>query len=286
VLGRACTGPGDAAQETMKSLFLYASGDSFLHRADPRTKFLAIIVLLYFVLTTLVVPYMAAVLALVVLTLWLLGRISPREYAPVLATFLPLIAVVTLIQALVRPAAEGTYLAEVAGLRFSREGVTVGLAIGMRLMAMALTFAAFAMTTDPNDIALALTRLRIHYRYCYLTSFALRFLPLVQEEAQTLLTATAIRGSADPAARNPFKRARAVVNILLPLMVGALRRSVDISLAMELRGYRDDRPRTYTRRIGMKRQDYWLLAGIAVFAAVSFTLKSMGVLEFKAYATG
>ena len=267
----------------MKSLFLYASGDSFLHRADPRTKFVAIIVLLYFVLTTLVVPYMAATLALVVLVLWLLGGIAPREYAPVLLTFIPLIAVVTLMQALVRPATGDAYLGQVAGLRLSREGITVGLAIGLRLTAMALTFAAFAMTTDPNDIALALTKLRIHYRYCYLTSFALRFLPLVQEEAATLLTAMAVRGSPDPTAANPLRRARAVMHMLLPLIVGSLRRSVDIALAMELRGYRDDRPRTYVRRIGMKAEDYWLFAGLACFAVASLTLKLAGVLEFRTY---
>jgi energy-coupling factor transport system permease protein len=267
----------------MKSLFLYSSGDSFLHRADPRTKFAAIIIVLYFVLTTLVVPYMAAVLALVILVLWLLGRIPPREYASVLLTFVPLIVVVTVMQALVRPAAGDAYLAEVGGLRFSREGVTVGLAIGMRLTAMALTFAAFAMTTNPNDIALALTKLRIHYRYSYLTSFALRFLPLVQDEAQTLLMAMSVRGSPDPAATNPFQRARAVTNMLLPLIVGSLRRSVDIALAMELRGYRDDRPRTYVRRIEMKWEDYCLIAGIALFAIASLGLKLTGVLEFRTY---
>jgi len=62
-----------------------------------------------------------------------------------------------------------------------------------------------------------------------------------------------------------------------------LRRSVDIALAMELRGYRDDRPRTYIRRIGMKTEDYWLLAGITLFAVVSFALKFSGVLEFRTY---
>jgi len=267
----------------VKSLFLYAGGDSLLHRADPRTKFLGILVLLYFVLTTLVVPYMAAMLALVVLVLWLLARIPPREYAPVLATFVPLIAIVTLMQAVVRPAAGDAYLARIGSVRLSSEGFTVGLAIGMRLMTMALTFAAFAMTTNPNDIALALTKLRIHYRYCYLTSFALRFLPLVQDEAATLLTAMSVRGSPDPSSSNPVKRARAVTNILLPLIVGSLRRSVDIALAMELRGYRDDRPRTYIRRIGMKTEDYWLLAGITLFAVVSFALKFSGVLEFRTY---
>jgi energy-coupling factor transport system permease protein len=194
-----------------------------------------------------------------------------------------LIAAVTLIQALVRPAEGGAYLAQIGALHFSREGVTVGLAIGMRLTAMALTFAGFAMTTNPNDIALALTKLHIHYRYCYLTSFALRFLPLVQEEAQTLLIAMSVRGSPDPGSGNPFRRVRAVTNILLPLIVGSLRRSVDIALAMELRGYRDDRPRTYARRIGMKREDYWLLAGIVVFAGVSLTLKYLGILEFRTY---
>jgi energy-coupling factor transport system permease protein len=267
----------------MKSLFLYASGDSFLHRVDPRTKFLGMVILLYFVLTTLIVPYMAAVLALVILLLWLAAHIPPREYAGVLVMFGPLILVVTLIQALVRPAADGAYLARIGALHFSREGVEVGLAIGLRLTAMALTFAGFAMTTNPNDIALALTKLRIHYRYAYLTSFALRFLPLVQEEARTLLTAMSVRGSPDPDSPNPFKRARAVMNMLLPLIVGALRRSVDIALAMELRGYRDDRARTFVRRIEFKREDYLLLAGIVAFAALSFSLKYLGVLEYRTY---
>src|SRR5581483_3517723 len=145
--GPAHAPAGCPVRGPMKSLFLYASGDSFLHRADPRTKFLGMIILLYFVLTTLIVPYMAAVLALVVLVLWLLAGIAPREYAAVLITFIPLILVVTLIQALVRPAAGDAYLARIGTLHFSREGVEVGLAIGLRLTAMALTFAGFAMTT-------------------------------------------------------------------------------------------------------------------------------------------
>jgi energy-coupling factor transport system permease protein len=213
----------------------------------------------------------------VIVVLHALGRIPPWEYAGLLLLFTPLIVVFTLIQSVSYHPIGAHELVRVGPVSATWEGARFGLAVSTRLVTMGLTFALFAMTTNPMDIALAVTALGVPYRYSYLTSFALRFLPLVQDEMNTLRGAIAARAHPWVEARNPLKRLAVVVYALTPLAIGSLRRSIDIALAMELRGYRARTSRTYLRTLRFKALDAAALVAVAAFVAGSLALRLRGL---------
>jgi energy-coupling factor transport system permease protein len=257
----------------MKSLFLFAGGTSPLHRMDPRTKVLIVVAVLTMIFTVGDPVYSLLVAIGVVGVLWVFGRIPPWEYGELLLLFTPLIVVFTLIQSVSYHPIGAHELFRIGPVSMTLEGARFGLSVSTRLVTMGLTFAMFAMTTNPMDIALAVTKLGIPYRYSYLTSFALRFLPLVQDEMNTLRGAIAARAHPYVESRNPWKRVAVVVYALPPLAIASLRRSIDIALAMELRGYRAETTRTYLRALRLKAVDAVALVGLALFVAVTFLLR-------------
>lgn len=254
---------------------LYRPGTSFLHRADPRAKLFLIAAVLFLALMTTRLDVLALLTLAVVLGLMALGRITPLSYWKVLLLVLPLIVLLTLLQALVQG---GEPIAVIGGVPLSKSGTLLGLGIGLRLVAMGICFYGFSVTTSPSDISLALDRMGVPYKFAYLTSFAFRFLPLMQEEASTLLTAMAVRGSSEGSSRNPIRRGRAIVRMLFPMLVGSMKRSGEISLSMELRGYGLAGPRSYYRQLSFDRKDALLVIVVLAFvvALIAFQMQYPG----------
>jgi len=243
----------------------YRPGDTFLHRTDPRAKVGCLLVVLALALTTTRLDVLAVLLAVVAAALWAMAAIAPWSYARALAVIVPLIVLLTLLQALVQP---GPVLATVAGVALSRPGVLLGLGIGLRLLVMGIAFHGFSVTTSPSAVSLAVHKAGIPYRFAYLASFAFRFLPLLQDEARTLLTAMSLRASPDAYGANPVPRVRGLLRLVFPMLVGALRRSGDIALSMELRGYGLRGARTFTRPLRFRASDGVLLAGAVALVAI------------------
>lgn len=249
------------------SAMLYRPGTSFLHRTDPRAKFLLILCVLITALSTTRIDVLLVLTAIVVVTLATLAGITPRSYGKALLLIVPLVVLLTLLQSLVQ---EGPALVTIAGIQFSREGVLLGLGIGLRLFSMGICFYGFSVTTSPSDIALGLNQIGVPYKFAYLTSFAFRFLPLMQDEARMLLTAMALRGSSESGTANPFRRGRALVRMMFPMLVASMKRSGDIALSMELRGYGLPGPRSYLRRPRFRGTD--AVVGIVVLLVTAALL--------------
>lgn len=240
---------------------LYRPGNSFFHRADPRVKLFIILGILVLALTTTRLDVLLALILLVTVSLGVGARLTPASYWKALVVIVPLIILLTLLQSLVQ---SGDAAFTIGAVSFSQRGILLGLALGARLLAMGICFYGFSVTTGPADIALALNRLGVPFKFSYLTSFAFRFLPLMQDEARALLTAMAVRGSSEGSSKTPIRRGRAIVRMLFPMLVGSLKRSGDIALSMELRGYGLPGRRTFHRSLRFRAADGVLLAGMLV----------------------
>ena len=263
----------------MKFLYQYSAGHSFLHRLDPRTK-------LVFVLCYLVVALVWPGYQLMVFTtlfamflLWVAAGISPREYWQFLAYLAPIMIALIIVQSAAGgpPYLTLTFPLGQFSVSLSEPGFFLGLGIGLRLATMGVAFMIFAMTTDPFDISLALHKTGVAFKLSFLVGFMLRFLPLIQEELFTIADASKARAYKAMDSKNPLSILRAVVAAMPPLAAGALRRSQNIALAMELRGFSLPTEfgvkRTFLKDIQMKRADYatvgvsvvYALAGLALF---------------------
>ena len=80
---------------------------------------------------------------------------------------------------------------------------------------------------------------------------ALRFLPILREEAERLTLSLRSRGL-DPARGGPLPRVRNLMPLVVPLFRQVFDRAETLALAMEIRGYRPGAPRTCwrVRRLG------------------------------------
>jgi energy-coupling factor transport system permease protein len=88
---------------------------------------------------------------------------------------------------------------------------------------------------------------------------ALRFLPMLREEASDVLCAAQMRGLQIKKA-SLRRKAGAYVSIVLPVVAGAIQRAELLSIAMEARGFRAFPRRTSMRRLQLRVADWAYLA--------------------------
>jgi energy-coupling factor transport system permease protein len=141
-----------------------------------------------------------------------------------------------------------------------------GVGLAVRLLAIALAGILATATSHPTDIADALVQqLRVSPRFAVGALAALRLLPLLAHEWQTIAMARRARGV--EAGRNPAAAVRLFGGQLLALLVGAIRRGSRMALAMEARGFGARGCRTVARVQRMRGGDWGWIAGAVVLAA-------------------
>jgi energy-coupling factor transport system permease protein len=97
-------------------------------------------------------------------------------------------------------------------------------------------------------------------------SLALRFIPILLEEANRIINAQSARG-ADFEEGRLWQRMRAMVSILVPLLVSATRRAYELANAMEARCYHGGEGRTKMKPLKYRAVDrisYGVLLGYLV----------------------
>jgi energy-coupling factor transport system permease protein len=103
-------------------------------------------------------------------------------------------------------------------------------------------------------------------------TIAMRFIPTLLEETEKIAKAQMARG-AEFDQGPPWRRARAFVPVLVPLMISAFRRSEDLALAMEARCYRGGDVRTRMKELRWRLADLVAFAVVAVAVAVLLRLR-------------
>ncbi|MDQ1281224.1 MAG: energy-coupling factor transport system permease protein, partial [Thermoproteota archaeon] len=106
----------------------------------------------------------------------------------------------------------------------------------------------------------------VPYEFCFAFTTAVRYVPVLANEAQTIMDAQKSRGL-ELEKGNFLKRIRNYIPILIPLIVGAIRRSLELAEAMESRAFGAKNKRTNLYVLRIRKADYITLASsIAVLA--------------------
>ena len=106
-------------------------------------------------------------------------------------------------------------------------------------------------TTSPNGLMDGLEKLlnplnKLHlpvHEVAMIMSIALRFIPILLEETDKIMSAQKARG-ADFDTGNLLQKAKALVPLLVPLFISAFRRADELAIAMECRCYHGGEGRT------------------------------------------
>ena len=130
----------------------------------------------------------------------------------------------------------------------------------------------FLLTTNPSEFAASLNKIGVSYRISYAVEIALRYIPTVQHDYQTISLAQQARGY-EMSKKAPFKqRISGAIRILLPLIFTSLERIEVISQAMALRRFGQHKRRTWYMERPFKTADYLSLAVIAAWIILGIYL--------------
>lgn len=160
----------------------------------------------------------------------------------------------------------GPIIVELGPLQIGAETLVNGAGLALRLVAIALAGLLATATSDPVDIADALVQqLRMSPRFAIGVLAALRLVPLLAQEWQTIAMARRARGV--DAGRSPVTAVRLFAGQMMSLLVGAIRRGSRMALAMEARGFGAMPCRSVARVQRMRPADWGWLLGAGVLAA-------------------
>lgn len=236
------------------SLDLYVPGRSWLHRCDPRVKLWLLLlgVALAFRWTH---PLTQALYVTLLLLVLRLAGITGHSLGWLWHQMRPLVLLMLLLQPFFTPS--GKILAQVGPLTLTVGGLNSGALLALRILAMAFLTGGLLFTTDQRALVQAFVRLGLPYTWGLTVSLTLRFLPAIGGLATTVREAQASRGWV--AEGNFIRRARDYLPVLIAIVIGALRLSDQLALALAARGLGYPGPRTTWRKLQMRRLDWWVL---------------------------
>jgi len=167
-----------------------------------------------------------------------------------------------------------------AGYIVTAKSLESATAMTLRFIVLVESFSIFFLTTSPDHLGLALEQTHIPYEFTFAFTTAVRFVPVLAEEAQTIMDAQKARGL-ELERGNFLKRIRNYIPILIPLIVSAIRRSLELAEAMESRAWGATKKRTNLYILKMHRGDFVLIAitvGIlaaAIYVRLHLTIPSL-----------
>ena len=239
-----------------------------LSRLDPRVK----LFLLFGISTAaLILRTPFALIALLFLTFFILltGRVSLGVIWRKLRGLFGLIAMLFILQCLFNHSGEPLFIVSSLTL-VTVSGFYTATLVCLRLLIIIIS--AFVVATgEPRDYLLALIQLKLPYDIAFMVLAALRFLPMLREEAQDVLCAAQMRGLRLKKS-SLRKQAGAYISIVIPVVAGAIHRAEQLSIAMEARGFRAFPRRTSLRRLSMRTADWVYMAAFCAVIATIFAL--------------
>ena len=258
----------------------YYPAKSFVHSMDPRTKLLFLIA--YIVAIFVAQTFYGMILCAIVLAAAVIAARVP--FGSVLRSVKGIIFILILTSILNLFFHGGEHLlAEWGIIKIYREAIVFTVFLLLRLFLLVMASAVLTLTTTPvrltDGIESLLTPLKwikfpVH-ELALIMSIALRFIPTLIDETNRIIAAQKARG-ADFESGNIFKRIKAVVPILIPLLISAFRRAEELGDAMDARCYSGSKNRTKYKQLTFGWRD---LVG-ALVAAVLIA----GVVLFNVYA--
>jgi len=131
-------------------------------------------------------------------------------------------------------------------------------ALTLRFIVLVESFSVFFLTTSPDHLGLALEQTHVPYEFVFAFTTAVRFVPVLAEEAETIMDAQKARGL-ELEKGGFLKRIRNYIPILIPLIVSAIRRSLELAEAMESRAWGATKKRTNLYVLKMHKGDAALM---------------------------
>ncbi len=256
----------------------YFPGSSVIHRLDPRTKLIALV--LYIVTLFLAKSWLSYGVCFGFLAMCI--AVSKIPVKSIVRGMKPLIFILIFTGILNLFFYGGdTVLLQLGSIKLTLEGVFRAVFMTVRILMLITVTFLLTYTTSPIALTdgleslmnpLKVIKVPVH-ELSMMMCIALRFIPTLIEETDKIMAAQKARG-ADFESGNLLERVKALVPILVPLFISAFRRADELATAMECRCYQGGQGRTKMKLLRYKRNDFMafgvcvaVMAGVIVLAS-------------------
>lgn len=271
------------------SLGQYYPAESIIHRMDPRAKI--IISMAYLVAIFFIKTYFVYLIAFVLLgIIILLSKVPLRLVLKSIKPMIFLIIFTAVINLFFSPATDKNIVIDlifkkwtVPNIIFSLRwkffpismtwaGIDNAVKMALRLVLLVMGPSLLTLTTTPVTLTdgmeslmkpLNLIKFPVH-ELALIMSITLKYIPTIMEETDKIMMAQRAR-CADFDSGNIFKKAKAMLPVLIPLFVSSLRRAEELAYAMDSRCYRGTKGRTKMKVLKIKAKDIAGLFGATIF---------------------
>ena len=237
----------------------YFPGESLIHVLDARVKLMltfAFMIIIF--IANSIINY--TILGILLLSAIIISKISPKTFIKSLKPLMLFIMFALVFNALLTP---GQVLAKWWIFTVTKEGLVFALLSLCRITYMVLISALLTYTTSPSMMTNAIEKLLKplaifkfpSHEVAMMMTIALRYIPILIDETDKIIKAQSAR-CADFESGNIFRRAKALIPLLIPLFVSVFRRADELAIAMESRCYRGGEGRTSLYQPRIHRLDY------------------------------
>ena len=238
----------------------YFPGNSIIHRLDPRTK---LIMLVVYIVALFMAKGWVAYGVLFAALVWVI-KISTIPPKSIVKGMKPLVMILIFTGVLnLFFTQEGKLLVDFWIIQIYSGGLSRAVMMVARIL-MLIT-CTFLLTYTPSPIALTdglealmnpLKKIGVPvHELSMMMCIALRFIPTLIEETDKIMCAQKARG-ADFENGSLIERAKALIPILVPLFISAFRRADELATAMECRCYQGGEGRTKMKLLRYHREDF------------------------------
>ena len=237
----------------------YIVGDSFIHRLDPRSKLLAMLIYIVIIFWA-NNPLTYAVITLFTLFLVFLSKIKLGFFLGGIKPMIWIILFSTLFQVFFNTKGWMIFLRFILIISFST--------------LLTLTTTPLSLSDAVESLLKPLTVFRVPaHEIGLMLSLSLRFVPTLMDDTTRIMNAQKARG-VDFGEGNIIQKVRSIIPILIPLFASSFKRADALAIAMEARGYQGGEGRTKYRRLSWNGRDTLSIIAILALGLMLFYLKS------------
>lgn len=250
---------------------LYVVRQTGIHRLHPLTK-------LVYVLTCLLIgwlipgiwsPYIVFLVGIVPVAI--IGKVLPQVVQSTIKAAIPFAISLIIVQGLFWTG--GTVVRELGPFSLKAEGVFFAIRGTGRIILAVSGFLLLNYTTRSDELMLALSQKGLPNSISYVVLSTLQIIPRFQRKANTILDAQRSRGLETEGSF--LVRARALLPLIFPLLLGSIVDIEERAIALEVRAFGRSGPKTSLLTLHdttLQRIVRWLLV-----------LAAMGVIGWRIY---
>jgi energy-coupling factor transporter transmembrane protein EcfT len=245
--------------------------DSIVHRLSPLTKLFIMLVYWGTALFTFNIPVLLVMIAFALL-LYPLSHIPLRTLRVLLTIMAAIFVIFIVINGFMFYGGK-TPLFYFFKWPFTVEGMFFGFAVCLKILSVVMMIPLITSTTTLPKIMAALAVIKLPYKFIFTFGVAMRLVPLVTTTYFDIMASQRLRGH-DIKEMNYFKRlVKGYVPLFIPLVLTLLRRTADMDVAIESRGFGAPVKRTYLQDVRPQRRDVVaLVISMLIFGGIFYYL--------------